>query len=168
MTKTAFQRKRTLFPSIMDLNLSTKPGNCYTFYGVENWTLQNLDGKYLEHLRASCRRRVEKNICTDRVKHYIIQMVTEERNILKKIKRRNVNWIIYILLSKRLRKRVIKGKKEGRIEVTGRRGIRRQQLLIDLKEKKGYRKLKQETLEHTLWRTRFGRCYGLVVRQTTE
>jgi len=52
--------------------------------------------------------------------------------------------------------------------VTGRRGRRRQQLLYDLKEKKGCWKLKEEALDHTLWRSRFGRSYGPVVRQTTE
>jgi hypothetical protein len=26
----------------------------------------------------------------------------------------------------------------------------------------------EEALDHTVWRTRFGRCYGPVVRQTTE
>jgi len=28
--------------------------------------------------------------------------------------------------------------------------------------------LKEEALEHTMWRTRFGRGYGHVVRLTTE
>jgi hypothetical protein len=37
-----------------------------------------------------------------------------------------------------LLKLVIEGKLEGRIEMTGRRGRRRKQLLDDLKEKKGY------------------------------
>jgi hypothetical protein len=35
-------------------------------------------------------------------------------------------------------------------------------------EKKKYLKLKEEALDRTLWRTRFGRGYGPVVRQTTE
>jgi hypothetical protein len=35
-------------------------------------------------------------------------------------------------------------------------------------EKKRYYKLKEEALDHTLWRTHFGRGYGPVVRQTTE
>jgi hypothetical protein len=74
------------------------------------------------------------------------------------------NWIGHIYRSSRLLKHVI----EGKIEVTGRRGIRCKQLLDDLKEKKGYWKLKEEALDHTLWRTRFGRGYGPVVRQTTE
>jgi len=48
--------------------------------------------------------------------------------------------------------------------VTGRRGGRRKQLLDDLKEKRGYWKLKEEALDRTLWRTRFGRD-GRVIRQ---
>jgi hypothetical protein len=63
---------------------------------------------------------------------------------------------------------VIEGKLEGRIEMTGRRGRRRKQLLDDLKEKRRFWKLKEEALDRTLWRIRFGRGYGPVVRQTTE
>jgi len=39
-------------------------------------------------------------------------------------------------------KYVIEGKIEGRIEVTGRGGGRRKELLDDLKEKRGYWKVK--------------------------
>jgi hypothetical protein len=39
---------------------------------------------------------------------------------------------------------------------------------VPIKEKKRYWKLKEEALDRTLWRTRFGRGYGPVVRQTTE
>jgi hypothetical protein len=42
---------------------------------------------------------------------------------------------------------VIEGKLEGRIEMTGRQGRKRKQLLDDLKETRGYWKLKEETLE---------------------
>jgi hypothetical protein len=42
-----------------------------------------------------------------------------------------------------------------RIEVTARRGRRRKQILDDLMEKRGYRKLKEEALDRTLWGTRF-------------
>jgi hypothetical protein len=42
----------------------------------------------------------------------------------------------------------------------GRRGRRRKQLLDELKETRGYWKLKEEALDRTLWRTRFGRRYG--------
>jgi hypothetical protein len=63
---------------------------------------------------------------------------------------------------------VIEGKLEGRIEMAERRGRRRKQLLDDLKEKRGYWKLKEDAVDRTVWRTRFGRGYGPVVRQTTE
>ena len=45
---------------------------------------------------------------------------------------------------------------------------RYKQLQDDLKEKRGYWQLKEEALDHTLWKTCFGRCYGPVVRQTTK
>jgi hypothetical protein len=63
---------------------------------------------------------------------------------------------------------MIEGKLERRIEMTERRGRRRKQLLDDLKEKTSHGKLKEEALDRTLSRTRFGRGYGPVVRQTTE
>jgi hypothetical protein len=49
-----------------------------------------------------------------------------------------------------------------------RRGRRRTQLLDELKEKIRYCTLKEEALDRTLWRTRFVRGYGPVVRQTVE
>jgi hypothetical protein len=94
--------------------------------------------------------------------------VKEERNIVHTIKRRKANWIGHILRRNCLLKHVIEGELEGRIEMTGRRGRRRKQLLDDLKEKRRYCKLKEESLERTLCRTRFGRGYGPVVRQTAE
>jgi len=47
-------------------------------------------------------------------------------------------------------------------------GRRRKHLLGDLKERRGYWKLKEEGLVHIPWRTRFGRGYGPVIRQTTS
>ena len=41
--------------------------------------------------------------------------------------------------------------------MTGRGGRRRKQLLHNLKEIRGQRKLKEEALDRTLWGTRFGR-----------
>ena len=64
--------------------------------------------------------------------------------------------------------RVTEGKIQGGIEVTGRQGRRRRKLLDDLKEKRGYSRLKEEALDRTMWRTRFGRGFGPVVRQTAK
>jgi hypothetical protein len=63
---------------------------------------------------------------------------------------------------------VIEGKLEERVEMTGRRGRKCKQLLDDFKKKRRYWKVKKEALDRTLWRTRFGRGYGPVVRQITE
>jgi len=52
--------------------------------------------------------------------------------------------------------------------VTGRQGRRRRKLLDGLKESRGYCHLKEETLDRTVWRARFGRGFGPVVRQTTN
>ena len=67
-----------------------------------------------------------------------------------------------------LLQQVIEGKiKEGK-EVTGRRGRRRRKLLDELKERREYSHLKEEALDRTMWRARFGRGCGPVVRQTTK
>ena len=66
-----------------------------------------------------------------------------------------------------LLKRFIEGRIGG-IDLTGRRGIRRKQLLDDIKERRGYMKLKEEALDRALWRTLFGRVYGPVLRLRNE
>jgi hypothetical protein len=66
-----------------------------------------------------------------------------------------------------LLQRVIEGKIRGGA-VIGRRGRRRRKLLDDLKERRGYCHLKEEALDRTMWRDRFGRGFGPVVRQTAK
>ena len=41
-------------------------------------------------------------------------------------------------------------------------------LLDDLKDRRGYSHLKEEALDRTMWRHRFGGGFGPVVRQNTE
>jgi hypothetical protein len=67
-----------------------------------------------------------------------------------------------------LLQQVIEGKIKEGIEVTGRRRRRRRKLLDDLKERRGYSHMKEEALDRTMWRARFGRGFGPVVRQTPE
>ena len=88
--------------------------------------------------------------------------------MLHTVKRRKGNWICHILRRNGLLNHIIEGKMEGGIEVLGRRGRRRKQLLVELKEKRGYQKSVEEALYCPLWKLRFGRGYGFVVRQTTE
>ena len=63
-----------------------------------------------------------------------------------------------------LLQRVIEGKIKEGMEVTGRRGIRRKKLLDDLKDSRGYSHLKEEALDRTMWRNRFGGGFGPVVK----
>ena len=57
---------------------------------------------------------------------------------------------------------------KGEMEVTRRRGRRRRKLLDDLKDRRGYSHLKEEALDRTLWRNRFGGGFEPVVRQNTK
>jgi hypothetical protein len=84
-------------------------------------------------------------------------------NINKNTLRINKN----ILRRNCLLQRVTEGKIKGWIEVAGGRGRRRRKLLDDLKERRGYSHLNEESLDRTIWRARFGRGFGPVVRQTT-
>ena len=77
------------------------------------------------------------------------------------------NCIGHILRRNCLLKQVIEGKIKGEMEVTRRRGRRRKKLLDDLKDRRGYYHLKEEALDRTMWRNRFGRGAGPVVRQIT-
>ena len=46
--------------------------------------------------------------------------------------------------------------------------IRRRKLLDDVKDRRGYSHLKEEAVDRTMWRNRFGGGVGPVVRQNTE
>jgi len=173
MAKAAFNKKRTLFTSTLDLELRKKLVKCYVWsialYGAETWTLRSVDQKQLENFEMWCWRRMEKISVTDHVRNEeVLLRVKEQKNILHEIRKRKSNWIGNILRRNCLLQRVIEGKIQGGIEVTGRQGRRRRKLLDDLKERRGYSHLNEEALGCTIWRARFGRGFGPVVRQTTK
>jgi hypothetical protein len=74
----------------------------------------------------------------------------------------------HILRRNYLLKQVIEGKIKGEMEVTRRRRRRRKKLLDDLKDRRGYSDLKEEALDRTMWRNRFGGGFEPVVRKNTE
>ena len=74
----------------------------------------------------------------------------------------------HILRRNCLLKQVIERKIKQEMEVTRRRGRRRSNLLDDLKDSRGYSHLKEEALDRTMWRNRFGGSFEPVVRQNTE
>jgi hypothetical protein len=112
---------------------------------------------------------MEKISWTDHVRNEdVLFRVKEQRNNLDEIPKRKANWIGHILRRNCLLQRVIEGKIQGGIEVTGRQGRRLRKLLDDLKERRGYSHLKEEALDRRMWRARFGRSFGPLVRQTTK
>jgi len=88
--------------------------------------------------------------------------------ILHEIRKRKAKWIGHILRRNCLLKQVTEEKIKGEIEVIRRRGRRRKKPLDDLKDRRGYSHLKEEALDRTMWRNRFGEGVGPVVRQNTE
>ena len=74
----------------------------------------------------------------------------------------------HILRRNCLLKQVIEGKIKGEMEVIRRRGRIRKKLLDDLKDRRGYSHMKEEALDRTMWRNRFGGGFGPVVRQNTD
>jgi hypothetical protein len=111
---------------------------------------------------------MEKTSWTDHARNEVLLRVKKQRNILREISKRKANWFGHILRRNCLLQRVTEGKIQGGIEVTGRLGSRSGKLLDDLKERRGYSHLKEEALDPTMWRARFGRGFGPVVRQTTK
>jgi len=111
---------------------------------------------------------MEKIICTDHVRNEVLLRVKEHRNILHEIRQWKANWIGHILRRNCLLKQVIEGKIKGEMEVARRRGRRRKKLPDDLKERRGYSHLKEEALDRTVWRHRFGGGFGPVVRVLNE
>jgi hypothetical protein len=81
---------------------------------------------------------MEKISWTDHVRNEdVLLRVKEQGNILHEISKRKANGIGHILRRNCLLQRVIVGKIQGGIEVTGRHGKRCRKLLDDLKERRG-------------------------------
>ena len=98
----------------------------------------------------------------------VLLRVKEHRNILHTVTRRKAKWIGHNWRTNCQLKHVIEGKTDGRIEVTGRWGRRRNKLLDDLKEKRGHWKLKDEALDRSVEELAVEWGCGPVVRQTAE
>jgi hypothetical protein len=96
MAKAAFNKKRTLFTSTLDLELRKKIVKCYVWsialYGAEILTLRAVDQKHLESFEMWCWRKMEKISWTDDVRNEeVLLRVKEQRNILHEIRKRKAN-----------------------------------------------------------------------------
>jgi hypothetical protein len=85
MAKAAFNKKKNLFTSILDLNLRKKLVKCYirsiALYRAETWTFRKVDQKYLESFEMWCWRRMEKISRTDRVRNEKYYIESRRRGI---------------------------------------------------------------------------------------
>jgi hypothetical protein len=102
MAKAAFNKKRTVFTSTLDLELRKKLVKCYIWsialYNAETWTLRAVDQKHLESFDMWCWRRMEKISWTDHERNEeVLLRVKEQRNILHEIRKRKANWISHVL-----------------------------------------------------------------------
>jgi hypothetical protein len=127
----------------------------------------DIPGSRLEITGMFLNMVLEKISWTDHVRNEeVLLRVNEQRNILLEIRKQKANWIAHILRRTCLLKQVIKGKLMGDMEV--RLGRRCRKLLDDFKGRRGYCNLKEEALDHTMWRAHFGRASGPVISHTTE
>jgi hypothetical protein len=73
MAKAAFNKKRALFTSTLDLELRKKLVKCYIWsvalYGAETGTIGAVDQKELESFEMWCWRRTEKISWTEHVRN---------------------------------------------------------------------------------------------------
>jgi len=94
--RAAFNKKKAVFTSTLDLKLKKKLVKCYIWsiplYGSETWTLRAVDQKHLESFELWCWGRMEKMNWTDHVRNEeVLLRVKEQRNILHEISKRKAN-----------------------------------------------------------------------------
>ena len=114
----AFNKRKNIFTSKLDLNLRKKLVKCYVWsmalYGAEAWTLWATDQKRLESFEMWCWRRMEKISWTDHVRNEeVLLRVNEQRDILHEIRKQKANWIGHIFRRNCLLQQVIEGKIKG-------------------------------------------------------
>jgi len=114
MVKAAFNKKKNLFTSKLDLNLRKRLVRCYVWSialcGAEAWTLRATDQKHLASFEMWCWRRMEIS-WTDRVRNEeVLLRINEQRNILLEIIKRKANWIGHILRRNWLLNKLLKEK----------------------------------------------------------
>jgi len=91
MDNAAFNKKRALFTSTLDLELRKKLVKCYilsiAIYGAETWTLWTVDQKHLESFEMWCWRRTDKISWTDyvRTKYYYLESKSRGTSYIKYI-----------------------------------------------------------------------------------
>jgi hypothetical protein len=84
------------------------------------------------------------------MKMYYLESRSREISYMKYVNGRRTGLVSFCVETAFYVQRVIEGKIQGGIEVTGSQGRRRRKLLDDLKERRGYSHLKEEVLDRTM------------------
>jgi hypothetical protein len=136
---------------------------------AETWHFGKQSRSKLKVLKCGAGEEGEDQLDRSCEKWRSVKRVKKERNILQTINRRKYkyNCILSVLLRISLLKRFVEGHVEIRMEVAGKWGWKRKQLMDDDREEIGYWKLRAEALDHTAWITCLWRGYGPVVWQYT-
>jgi len=99
MAKAAFNKKRTLFTSTLDLELRKKLVKCYIWstalYGAETWTLRAVDQKHLESFEMWCWRRMEKIRCSDLVRNEDVESRSRGISYMKYVNGRRTGLVTF-------------------------------------------------------------------------
>jgi hypothetical protein len=116
MAKAAFNKKKGLFTTKMDLELRKKLVKCYIWstalYGPETWMLRAVGWKHLENFELWCWRRMEKIRWTHHVRNEeVLLAVKEQRNILHEISKWKAKWIGHSMCRNCLLQHVTEGKR---------------------------------------------------------
>jgi len=98
VAKAAFDKKKSLFISKLDLNLRNKLVKCcfwsIAVYGAETWTLRKVHRKYLKSSEMWCWREKEKIRWADHVRNEEVLQWVKERNIIQTIKKEMLNGLV--------------------------------------------------------------------------
>jgi len=152
--KDAFTKRKELLRGKMDRNLKKRMVKTLVWsvvlYGSETWTMRKEDIKRLEAFEMWIWRKMEKISWMEHITNEeVLNMVDEERDIIRTIRERQRKWIGHTLRSDSLLRTVIEGRMEGR-KTAG----RPRQMMLDWMMKDGYSRLKEEAQNLEEWRRR--------------
>ena len=138
--------KISLLTSKLILEFRKKLIRCYDWSNAlnssETWTLWKLERIYLKRFETWYWRRIEEEKWLEKVTNEeVLERVEEKRELLNNILRKKFNWVGHILRRNCLVHDAIKGL-ITEVKGVGRR--RRMYLLVDLRNRRRYWKLKEE------------------------
>ena len=129
----------TLTNNKLESDTKKRMMKCYIWstltYGYESWTLSKQDESRLEAMETWIYRRMKKILWIDKSNKEVLQMMGEERKLLKTICQRQLRFIGHIVREDSIEKLSL----EGRVEGCRSRGRQRQDCLQGLAMAAGMR-----------------------------